>query len=276
MPKRGPKTPAGKKAVRLNAVRHGLFSHDVVIPGIESPEEWQQYRATLIAGLDPEGAPETLLAERVAAIAWQQRRIARYEAQIIAVGIEQVEQDYARMMAYGSSPSLQEAEAAAETTGAAARMIRDLLAQPADALLPAPVCIEVMDAATEDDGANAEALQQAGDRPWPAGTLTRALERIAEERNTPLPRFLDELRDRLDDRLRRRVADLDGARMAVQRMRRQRLLPDDRTLHKIVRVDAHLDRAFYRALHELESLQTRRRGEPPSVARLQVHGLPGG
>ena len=37
----GPKTPEGKAAVRLNALRHGLRARTVVLPG-EQPEEFQQ------------------------------------------------------------------------------------------------------------------------------------------------------------------------------------------------------------------------------------------
>jgi hypothetical protein len=58
-------------------------------------------------------------------------------------------------------------------------------------------------------------------------------------------------------------------------MRRERLLPDDKTLEKISRYEAHLSKQLYHALHELENLQKRRiTGEGTPLARLDVQGLP--
>ena len=55
-------------------------------------------------------------------------------------------------------------------------------------------------------------------------------------------------------------------------LRRERLLPDEVTLNKVMRYEAHLSRQFYHALHELEALQTRRMGGASPLARLDVHG----
>ena len=57
-------------------------------------------------------------------------------------------------------------------------------------------------------------------------------------------------------------------------MRRERILPDDKTLEKISRYEAHLSRQLYHALHELENLQKHRTtGEGVPLARLDVRGL---
>jgi hypothetical protein len=53
------------------------------------------------------------------------------------------------------------------------------------------------------------------------------------------------------------------------------LLPDERTLATLVRFEAHLNRQLMQTLHELEALQSRRRGSPSPLARVDVHGLPG-
>jgi hypothetical protein len=77
--RRGPKTAAGKARVRFNAVRHGLGVTSPVIPGVENPEDWEAHRAAMLASLAPGGYLETVLAERVALVAWRLRRIPRYE-----------------------------------------------------------------------------------------------------------------------------------------------------------------------------------------------------
>jgi hypothetical protein len=61
----------------------------------------------------------------------------------------------------------------------------------------------------------------------------------------------------------------------LRNMSRERLLPDEKTLEKVARYEAHLSRGFYKALHELEALQTRRSGGVAPLARLDVDGLAG-
>jgi hypothetical protein len=59
----------------------------------------------------------------------------------------------------------------------------------------------------------------------------------------------------------------------LQNMRRERLLPEDKTLDKVSRYEAHLSRLMFKALHELEALQVRRSGGAAPLARLDVDGL---
>jgi hypothetical protein len=73
--------------------------------------------------------------------------------------------------------------------------------------------------------------------------------------------------------------DVIGSRQAVERleqdlqkMSRERLLPDDKTLDKVARYEAHLSRQLYKAMHELEALQTKRGGGTAPLARLDIQG----
>ncbi len=60
----------------------------------------------------------------------------------------------------------------------------------------------------------------------------------------------------------------------ISRKVRERILPDEKTLSKISRYEAHLSRQLYHALHELENLQKHRTtGEGVPLARLDVQGL---
>ena len=61
----------------------------------------------------------------------------------------------------------------------------------------------------------------------------------------------------------------------LQNMRRERLLPEDKTLEKISRYEAHVSRLMFKALHELEAIQVRRSGGGAPLARLDVDGLAG-
>jgi hypothetical protein len=56
----GPKTAAGKVASSRNAIKHGVLAAAPVVPGIESPEEWEDHRAGVVASLAPIGYFENL------------------------------------------------------------------------------------------------------------------------------------------------------------------------------------------------------------------------
>jgi len=75
-----------------------------------------------------------------------------------------------------------------------------------------------------------------------------------------------------DARFKVERAKLEAEKMErnLRNMARERLLPDDETLNKVARYEAHLSRLFHKALHELEALQTRRSGGVAPLARLDV------
>jgi hypothetical protein len=77
----GPRTGAGKAVVAQNAVRHGLLAQQRVIRG-EDPGEFEFYRQQMLGELNPAGAMESMLAERVVGLAWRLRRAERIAAQV--------------------------------------------------------------------------------------------------------------------------------------------------------------------------------------------------
>jgi len=77
----GPKTLEGKTAVRLNAVKHGLLSDQVLLPN-EDEDALSELSDRLRAELQPEGELENLLMDRITAATWRLRRLGRVEAGI--------------------------------------------------------------------------------------------------------------------------------------------------------------------------------------------------
>jgi hypothetical protein len=69
-----------------------------------------------------------------------------------------------------------------------------------------------------------------------------------------------------------KVAEEQAQRVQQQivKRRRAKILPSADDLHKIGRYESHLSKEMYRALHELEALQERRRGGKSPLARLDV------
>jgi hypothetical protein len=79
----GPKTPEGKDAVRLNALKHGLLSQEILLPG-EDEEALRELGEHLRAELQPVGELESLLVDRIIAAYWRLRRLGRVETGIFA------------------------------------------------------------------------------------------------------------------------------------------------------------------------------------------------
>jgi hypothetical protein len=79
----GVKTPEGKAAARLNAVKHGLFSEQLLLLG-EDEEALRELSEHLRAELRPVGYLENLLVKRIIAACWRPRRLGGVEAGIFA------------------------------------------------------------------------------------------------------------------------------------------------------------------------------------------------
>jgi hypothetical protein len=79
----GPKTPEGKAVSRLNAVKHGLLSQELLLPG-EDEAALQELSERLTSELQPEGEMEILLAEEIIAAHWRLRRLRRVETGVFA------------------------------------------------------------------------------------------------------------------------------------------------------------------------------------------------
>ncbi|MHC4551176.1 MAG: hypothetical protein ACYSUT_00200 [Planctomycetota bacterium] len=78
----GPQTAAGKAISSQNAIKHGLRAENTVIPG-EDHEEFDQFRQMLLEDLDPAGAMELFLADRIVAGFWKLRRAGRFETEML-------------------------------------------------------------------------------------------------------------------------------------------------------------------------------------------------
>lgn len=78
----GPVTPEGRARSSQNALRHGLSSVHVVIPG-EDPAEFEEFRKSYLDLFQPSSVPELELANTMAASRWRLRRISRIETDLL-------------------------------------------------------------------------------------------------------------------------------------------------------------------------------------------------
>jgi hypothetical protein len=70
----GPRTDAGKAHSAQNAVDHGIFCKDLLMPG-EDPAEFAAFRDELLKALGPRDALELSIAEQYVEARWRMRRV---------------------------------------------------------------------------------------------------------------------------------------------------------------------------------------------------------
>ena len=76
---RGPITPEGRAAVRMNALKHGLTAADIILPTVEEKINFEQFRFALIDECQPVGLIEALLVEDMVTARWRMNRARKME-----------------------------------------------------------------------------------------------------------------------------------------------------------------------------------------------------
>ncbi len=84
----GPRTPAGKQRSSLNALRHGLTGHVIVLPS-EDHTAYETHTQRLFDDLQPKGALEEQLTQSLADTSWRINRVAALETNLLALGIHE-------------------------------------------------------------------------------------------------------------------------------------------------------------------------------------------
>ena len=82
----GPKSAAGKAASSANALRHGLAAARAVVLPDEDADAYERLRQGVLADLDPAGALQEALAQRIVVLLWRLDRAARLEAELFVHG----------------------------------------------------------------------------------------------------------------------------------------------------------------------------------------------
>jgi hypothetical protein len=262
---------------------------------VEKAEDWEEHRDGVLESLLPEGHLETMLAERVALLSWRLNRVVRYETESIALYQEKVEDDLARERRFESGPDhpeavrsdVKSAEQELRLLKRFAKMADDkpLSALDADSLIWA--AMECADKVAEGE-VDPEALLKGlfvsglpdsdsweGYEGWTAGLVRAVIEKVAKATDEESEELLEAAFRGARWKADRTRLEAEKVERHLRNMSRERLLPDEKTLEKVARYEAHLSRGLYKALHELEALQLRRSGGAAPLARLDVDGLAG-
>jgi hypothetical protein len=112
-----------------------------------------------------------------------------------------------------------------------------------------------------------------GYKGWTAGLVRAVIEKVAQATDEEPEELLEAAIRSAKWKAERSKLEAEKVERDLRNMARERLLPDETTLQKVARYEAHLSRLFHKALHELEALQVRRAGGAAPLAPLDVDGL---
>jgi hypothetical protein len=85
----GPTSAAGKEKSKVNALKKGLFSKEVVVAAAgESAETFEALRAELLAAIQPDDAVQLMIADDLVVNWWRRQRVRRAEAADLQLRLE--------------------------------------------------------------------------------------------------------------------------------------------------------------------------------------------
>jgi hypothetical protein len=262
----GPKTPEGRATSKMNALKHGIFSKEVLVQGLNIKESrrelsalherfWQQY--------SPVGPVEEMLVGQIVTAYWRLRRVLRAESGEIALSV-----DGGHWARSRSDPKLPV-------------MLWHLAGDPVHAMQDSVLGTSIVQ----------RLLRELREKVEKDGVLTEdSLKRFRYEgKSNSLWGRLEKLRLQLsensngaDEAIRREANKKEALtvidrelcflnwgrrycekREAAEEEARQSaaVLPSPEVLDKIMRYETSLHRQMYRALAQLERLQRMRQGE---------------
>jgi hypothetical protein len=292
----GPKTAQGKAVVRWNATRHGISSPKPVVPGLEKQEDWEEHRSGILEYLSPVGHLEVTLTERVALLSWRLHRVTRFETEAIAISQETIEDDihdrdrFLSVMKHKGLESTHPVDIRFEAKyyKQAHSVLRRFPSLGPEKTLKGPdassvvwsVLMEAKKAAEEEIDEEAIDLpgvpEDAMIEELPAmkvADVRGCVEAIAAYVSLDPDKLLERATYEACYEARSAAHKKEEVEQEISRKVRERILPDEKTLEKITRYEAHLSRQLFHCLHELENLQKHRTtGEGMPLLRMDVQG----
>ena len=255
----GPKTPEGKRFVRWNALKHGLLAREVLIPagmGAEDRTEFRNLLRQLRHDLQPSGALEEILVEKIAVCYWRLRRGLRSEIRGIQndrkIAVKELYSSMAMKTELAHQPDAPRHPDMLRTNSSGVEFLLELLGK---------FRAEAEEIGSLSKDSRQKLTEYFGDRLGSGVRLEGAGSDASERAATGLPgnllKALDEEEKTLDD-LWQELQEKECQRMESNFARFS--LPD--ATDQILRYETALERQLYRALHQLERKQRRSRGEP--------------
>jgi hypothetical protein len=247
----GPRTPKGRAASRMNALKHGLLSQEVLICSphrYESEEELFALHDRFRDELQPMGPMEWMLCDQIVTTHWRLRRVLAAESAEMALSLRR-----------GRSPSNRLADSRTVEACGKFYEVGPEWEETAEGCQKAQRQLRAIASAIQREGGVTEGIL--GDKGLSLPTVLQDL-RAMLNRRTANPdgveekawaeQHLTEVLDYLDHQLRE-WALLEETHYAAA------LMPDIEVLEKFARYETMLNRQLNRAMTQLTKLQKERR-----------------
>lgn len=261
-----------------------------ILPLVESQAEWDGHCEQLESHLAPAGLLETVLVEKVALQLWRLKRLALYEREVTAISLESVKETQRAdddendddSLAYGTVRPVAAAKQAVKRLETELSAVVSLGGRGENEAVDSGLAARLIEGVAEDldvdiyddneiefpdypEGANLDSIE------WTAGYLKTCLGVICQHGGSNFDTALAKRIAKYRVDLAKAKAQVRSLVIEADRKKRQLIVPNALELEKIVRYESHLERSLYRALHELQRLQTDRKGQVVSRPRAIVH-----
>jgi hypothetical protein len=262
----GPKTPNGKATSKMNALKHGLRSMEVVVRGRcikENLREFNAFYEGLKNDLQPIGMMEEMLVQQIATTWWRLQRVLKAESGEIALKVDNAQWNRsnsniiakARMWELMGDPTIKMRESALGN-----HFMYNQLNE-----------VRTM---VEKEGYLTESAIQSVVLLGHSYSLTHELEKLRDKLQQN-PEGLDESAFRVRQKtetlavLNAKISQIgwelhrceNREEMEEKAQQAADVLPSPETLDKLIRYENNLQKKLYRAMNHLERLQRRREGE---------------
>jgi hypothetical protein len=249
----GPKTPKGRAASRLNALKHGLLSQEVLICSphrYESEEELFALHDRFRDELQPMGPLELMLCDQIVTTHWRLRRVLAAESAEMALSLRR-----------GRSQFNQQAESKSVQVGSKTYELSPPWEETAEGCQKAQRSLRELASLVRREGGLTEAILH--DKSITQMTVLQDLRAMLNRRMANpdgveekawVEQHLTEVMDYLDHKIRE-MALLEETHYAAA------LMPEVEVLEKFGRYETMLNRQLNRAITQLAKLQKERRKE---------------
>jgi hypothetical protein len=263
----GPLTPEGKQRSKHNALKHGIFSKNVLLQD-ESRSEFNSLLRGLRNDLRPEGTLEELLVEKLAALAWRLRRLLLAERAQIQENTEA--EKIVGVLGPGLIRKIQNPNVLERCLELLAEL-RKQVEKDSYTEYYNPILAKIY--GIDDKEKHSRGNLYDPYREWVCTSKSSGEEQGRGGHATSKKCRLNVLYeiDQESGRLRRYQqvrASLETTGTPPEVLRHN--VPDAPTLDRLLRYEASLERSFDRTLSQLERLQRMRLGQPV-LPKLEVH-----
>jgi hypothetical protein len=256
----GPKTPEGKAAASLNATKYGILARQLIVQGEyvqESAEEFQSFWTEYHEHLLPVGPLEEMLVDQIVALGWRMRRVRAAESGTIALNLDAGCRHRARILdTIADTEDWPHPDRYMEEDLIELRQKVEQGGEFSEAALA-----KIVDDADGDYSSLLRRLNSLYAEIFAnSGKLDPAALRESN-RQKVLATLDEEIKKLSEQQITRRKHEA----YKEQAHRNADAIPHIDTVQRILRVETALERQLFRAMQQLEHLQTRRLGNSPSV-----------